>query len=341
MEANWRAVAITAVAPIAWASTYPVIRHLLPADEPLTTALIRALPAGLLLLLIARRAPHGHWWWRAVVLGALNFAGFFALTTVAAHLLPSSVATVVTTAGPVFIILLAWAILRERPTLAALAGAGLGVIGVVMLVGGATGAIDPLGVAASVGGMLLSSIGAILARRWSDGTSVVATTSWQLIAGGLMLLPAALIVEGVPAAPTPLQLGAYAWLSVVATALAFLAWFSGLRALPAQRVGLVGLLNPLTGVLLGTLIAGEHLAVPQWIAVGVVLAGVIVGQLGRRGVGRRGATSAEHDLDTEPGRGDGEQGEHRRGDDVGALAAACVHGDGAHHDDGEPRPRER
>ena len=279
MEVNWRAVAITAIAPITWASTYPVIRHILPADEPITTALIRALPAGILLLLIARRMPHGNWWWRSVVLGILNFAAFFVLTTISAHLLPSSVATVTTIAGPVFMILLAWGILRERPTITALAGAALGVIGIVLLVGAAAGAIDPLGVAASLAAMALSAVGAVLARKWSDGTPLLATTSWQLIAGGLILVPIALLVEGVPAPPTPLELAGYAWVCIVATAIAYVAWFYGLRALEAQRVGIVGLLNPVTGVLLGTLVAGELLAPLQWVAVLIVLAGVVVGQL--------------------------------------------------------------
>jgi len=289
MEANWRAVAITAIAPIAWASTYPVVRYLLPPDQPITTALIRALPAGLILLLLARRLPRGRWIWRSVVLGALNVSGFFVLTTVAAHLLPSSVATVVTIVGPVFIILLAWAILHERPTLAALAGAALGAVGVVLLMGGASGAIDPIGVVASIAAMLLSSIGAILMRRWSDETPLLASTSWQLVAGGLMLLPFDLLIEGVPAPPTPLELAADAWLTIVATAIAYLAWFTGLRRLPAQRVGLVGLLNPVTGVLLGTLVAGERLAVAQWIAIVIVLSGVVVGQLGGQAGSRPGA----------------------------------------------------
>jgi probable blue pigment (indigoidine) exporter len=353
VRANWHAVAITAIAPITWASTYPVIRHLLPADEPITTALIRALPAGILLLLISRRRPHGHWWWRSVVLGILNFAAFFVLTTVSAHLLPSSVATVTTTAGPVFMILLAWAILRERPTIAAFAGAALGIIGVVLLVGAAAGTIDPLGVAASLGAMILSSIGSILARKWSDGTPLIASTGWQLIAGGLILLPLALALEGVPAVPTPIQFAGYAWISLVATAIAFVAWFAGLRALPAQRVGIVGLLNPVTGVLLGTLIAGEHLAGLQWIAVAIVLGGVVVGQLGARPARSRGAVrldrgasagasparpaprSALDDEEAEHRSSDREHEEHDVRDDHLPLAAARMHDHGPDHDDRE------
>src|SRR5690348_15660987 len=49
-----RWVAVTAVAPVAWGSTYVVTRAVLP-PEPLWGAVLRALPAGLLLLLVARR----------------------------------------------------------------------------------------------------------------------------------------------------------------------------------------------------------------------------------------------------------------------------------------------
>ena len=42
-------IALTAVAPIAWGSTYFVTRHLLPADSPIWGAVIRCLPAGILL----------------------------------------------------------------------------------------------------------------------------------------------------------------------------------------------------------------------------------------------------------------------------------------------------
>src|SRR5262245_25899429 len=64
MEGNrLRWILITAIAPIAWGSSYYVTRHLLPADAPLWGGVLRALPAGLIVLLIARRLPTGAWWW--------------------------------------------------------------------------------------------------------------------------------------------------------------------------------------------------------------------------------------------------------------------------------------
>ena len=63
-EKQLRWMLITALAPIAWGSTYVVTRQLLPADSPLWGGVLRAIPAGLLVLLIARRLPRGQWWWR-------------------------------------------------------------------------------------------------------------------------------------------------------------------------------------------------------------------------------------------------------------------------------------
>ncbi|MFF1797479.1 EamA family transporter, partial [Kitasatospora sp. NPDC058263] len=72
MEANIRWILVTAVAPVAWGANYYVTREFLPADRPLWGAALRALPAGLILLALARRLPRGAWWWRSAVLGLLN-----------------------------------------------------------------------------------------------------------------------------------------------------------------------------------------------------------------------------------------------------------------------------
>jgi probable blue pigment (indigoidine) exporter len=85
-------ILVTAIAPSLWGTTYLVTTELLPAGRPLLAAVIRALPAGLLLVAITRRLPQGSWWWRAFVLGALNIGVFFALLFVAAYRLPGGVA---------------------------------------------------------------------------------------------------------------------------------------------------------------------------------------------------------------------------------------------------------
>jgi probable blue pigment (indigoidine) exporter len=276
MEAKW--VAVTAVAPVAWGSNYYVTHEFLPADHPLYGALLRALPAGLLLLAIRPALPRGAWWWRSLVLGTLNVGAFFVLIYVSAQLLPTSVAATVMATSPVVMMLFAWLLVVNPPRVRQLTGAGLGIAGVALMLFTGTVAVDFRGVLASAGAMVMSSLGYVLAKKWGDGVDVLSLTAWQLVAGALVLLPVAVVAEGVPRLDGPAVLG-FAYVTVIATALAFAAWFAGLRHLDAGTVGLVGLLNPVTGVLLGTAIAAEALSLQQVFGLALVLAGILVPHL--------------------------------------------------------------
>ncbi len=276
MEAKWRWMLVTAIAPVAWGSNYFVTRHFLPDGDPLWGAALRALPAGILLLLLARKLPRGSWWWRSAVLGVLNVGGFFFLIYVASQLLPSSVAATIMATSAGVLMLLAWPLLAERPRLVGVLGTLLGFGGVCVLLVGDGAAIEPWGVAASLLAMLMSSTGFVLTKRWAPTESPLTVTSWQLIAGGLLILPFALVVEGAPPELDAPALAGFAYVVVVATALAFVAWFTGLRHLPAGTVGIVGLLNPVTGVLLGTVLAAEPFGLRQVLGTALVLAGVVI-----------------------------------------------------------------
>ncbi|MPZ86062.1 MAG: EamA family transporter [Actinophytocola sp.] len=285
MEATFRWVLVTAIAPVAWGSNYFVTHEFLPAGHPLYGGFLRALPAGLLLLAMCRRLPRGSWWWRSLVLGALNMSAFFALIYVAAQILPTSVAATVMATSPVVMMLFAWMLMSARPRVRHLAGAGIGLAGVALMLFTGAVAVDLRGVLASIGAMVMSSFGYVLTKRWGGYVDVLSLTSWQLIAGGLVLLPVAVVVEGAPPGLDAPAVGGFAYVAVVATALAFVAWFAGLRHLDAGTVGLVGLLNPVTGVLLGTVVAAEALSGRQLFGLALVLTGIM---LGRPGGARKG-----------------------------------------------------
>ncbi|MFI6712412.1 DMT family transporter [Nonomuraea sp. NPDC050478] len=278
MEATFRWLPVTAIAPVAWGATYYVTQQFLPADHPMYGAAIRALPAGLLLLLVRRRLPRGSWWWKSAVLGTLNMGAFFALVYLAAQTLPTSVASTIMATSPMVMMLFAWAALSERPRVTHLAGACVGIAGVGLMLLEDMGAAGLTGILASVSAMTMSSLGYVLAKRWSGDVDVFSLTSWQLIAGGAALVPVAVAVEG---APPPLDgpaLLGFGYVTVIATALAFAAWFAGLRHLSAGTVGLIGLLNPVTGVLLGTVLAGETLTGRQIFGLVLVFLGILLGQ---------------------------------------------------------------
>ncbi|MEU7488484.1 EamA family transporter [Streptomyces sp. NPDC042319] len=306
MEANLRWVALTAVAPVAWGTNYYVTREFLPADHPLYGAALRALPAGLVLLALRRQLPRGAWWWRSAVLGLLNVSVFFVLVYAASQLLPTSIASTVMALSPLTMMLMAWLLVSERPRAAHLAGAATGLAGVCLMLLTGAGGVSVAGALASATAMLTSSFGYVLTKRWSAGTDVLASTAWQLTAGGLFLLPVAAVTEGAPPALSTPTLLAFGYVALIATALAFAAWFTGLRHLPAGTVGLVGLLNPVTGVLLGLILAGETLTPQQLCGVVLVLAGVALGHptgaAGQRGSSRASVRSVSGEHHTrEPG----------------------------------------
>ena len=222
-------ILITAIAPIAWGSSYVVTRQLLPADAPLWGGLLRALPAGLILLAISRRLPTGSWWWRSLLLGALNVGGFFVLVYIAGQRLPSSLAATLMSTSALVMMLFAWGMLRQRPRLIAVLGALVGLAGVAVMLGLGGGPVDLWGVAVALGAMVASSFGYILTSRWGSDIPAVTMSSWQLLGGSVLLIPVAIVVEGPPPALTPVSALGFVYLSVVATAIAYVAWFTGLR----------------------------------------------------------------------------------------------------------------
>ncbi|QKW07081.1 EamA family transporter [Streptomyces sp. NA04227] len=270
---------MTALAPALWGSTYLVTTELLPPGRPLLAATMRALPAGLLLLLVTRRLPKGDWWWRAAVLGALNIAVFLALLFVAAYRLPGGVAATVASMQPLLVAVLAAVLLGERlrawTLLCGLAGAA----GVALLVLRADARLDPIGVAAALGSAVVMAVGLVLGKRWVAPAPLLAVTGWQLTAGGVLLLPVMLAVEGPPPAHlTGENWAGFAYLCLICTALTYVLWFRGLGALPATRITFLSLLSPLVATVLGWLVLGQGLTAWQLLGAVVVLGALAVAQ---------------------------------------------------------------
>ncbi len=269
---------VTAVAPIAWGTTYIVTENFLPPDRPLFAAAARALPAGLVLLAWRRQLPHGDWWWKAALLGLCNIGLFFPLIFLAAYELPGGLAATVQAMSPLAVMAIALPALGERPGVRRVVAALVGLLGVGLLVLRAGGELSTLGLVAAVGSVVVSALGFVLVKRWPSPTDMLTTISWQLVAGGLVLVPVALLVEGAPPALSATNLGGLLWLTTMGTAVAYYCWFRGLVRMPAGAVAIVGLVNPVVGTLLGVLFAGELFGRAQALGMVLVLGGVVAGQ---------------------------------------------------------------
>ncbi|WP_256920175.1 EamA family transporter [Streptomyces hilarionis] len=278
-------VLLTALAPVSWGTTYAVTTEFLPADRPLFTGLMRALPAGLLLLALGRVLPRGVWWGKAAILGALNIGAFFPLLFLSAYRLPGGMAAVVGSVGPLFVVGLSALLLGQRPTARNLVTGVVAAFGVSLVVLKAAGALDLLGVLAALASAASMSTGTVLTKKWGrpEGVGPLALAGWQLTAGGLLIAPLAFLVEGPPPALDGRAVGGYLYLALANTAVSYWLWFRGIGRLSATQVTFLAPLSPLTAAVVGWAALGQALTPVQLAGMALAFGATVAGQLGTRG----------------------------------------------------------
>ena len=227
------------------------------------------LPAGIALLLWSRQFPQRGEWWKLIITGILNIGAFQALLFIAAYRLPGGLAAVIGAIQPLLVMLLAWCVDRQRSPWLAVVSACAGIIGMAMLLLSPRTVLDSLGIGAAFLGAVSMALGTWLSRRWALSLPVVAMTGWQLLIGGIVLLPIALLVDPPLLNITPLQAAGYVWLCVAGAMLAYGLWFRGISRLSPVAVSAMSLLSPVTAVLLGWIFLGQKIE-------GMALAGLIV-----------------------------------------------------------------
>lgn len=277
---DWTVAATTALAPLVWGSTYIVAAEILPSGRPLTAAVLRVLPAGLLLAIWLRSWPARGDWGRLLVLSALNIGAFQALLFIAANRLPGGVAAVLGAIQPVVVLLLGRCVDgRHMPALAW--GAALwAVAGMTALMSrpeSLPGAgIDRLGTLAALGGACCMATGTWLGARRQLALPLLSLTGWQLLLGGLMLAPWALATEAPLPTLSATQWAGYLYLSLVGALLAYALWFRGVALLPPAATAALGLLSPVSATVLGWLLLSQSFS--GWGLAGLcsVLASVLV-----------------------------------------------------------------
>ncbi|MDB5524555.1 MAG: eamA-like transporter family protein [Rhizobium sp.] len=277
-------ILLTAIAPIIWGSTYVVTTGLLPQGYPLTVALLRALPAGLFLLLLVRQLPQGIWWGRVFLLGALNFSFFLSMLFISAYRLPGGVAATVGAIQPLIVIALSRPLLGSPVKMPAVVAGLVGLAGVALLVLTPNAALDPIGVIAGLAGAVSMALGTVLSRYWQPPVSPLTFTAWQMTAGGILLIPVALLTE--PALPhlTVTNWIGFVQLGLVGTALTYVLWFRGISRIEPAAVSTLGFLSPTVAVILGWAIAGQTLSALQIAGIAIVLASTWASQQAQTGV---------------------------------------------------------
>jgi probable blue pigment (indigoidine) exporter len=257
----------TLLAPISWGTTYVTVTELLPSGRPLLVAALRVLPAGALLVGVgwwrSRWWPDPADWRRLALLAICNFGVFFPLLIVAIYRLPGGVAASVGGVQPLLVGVITWAATgRSMRRLDIVIGV-LAASGVAMVVIRPGASIDPVGVFAALGANVSFSAGVVATKQLPTFADRFASTGYQMLLATALLIPIMLFAEGPPPEITVVNIVGFAYLSIVATGVAFVIWFAGIGRLPPQAPPVLGLAAPLTGAALGWLLLGEDLTIIQ------------------------------------------------------------------------------
>jgi len=268
-----------------WGATFFFVAVALGALPPLTLVMARVGLAALLLVPLALIAGHRlpaslSAWGPYVVLALLNNVTPFALMTYGQTQIASALAAVLNATTPLFALTIARVVAGEVLRAAKLAGVGLGITGVGVLMGPSALGLDTasaLGMLAVLVGAMSYGFAALWMRRLRSTPPLVSAAA-QLICSTAMLAPVAAYVDRfwMLPVPGPAAIGAVIGLAVFSTALAYVVFFRINATAGPTNVMLVTLLIPVTATALGVLILGEALAPNQIAGALIIASGLVV-----------------------------------------------------------------
>ncbi|MGD9997245.1 MAG: DMT family transporter [Ilumatobacteraceae bacterium] len=216
---------------------------------------------------------------RLAWLGVLNPGLAYALSLAGLSRITASASALLWATEPVLILLLAWCVLRQRPTGAILSCAAAALVGVLLVVARPGVAIGATGVALTLAGVGACAVYTVASSRYlgmSSTTIVVLLQQAAAFAFSLVLLAGAVAFDRVGALD---QVSATAWVSALTSGalyygVAFWFYLRGLRTCSPTIAGLFINLVPVFGVTAAAVLLDERLIGRQWIGATIVLASV-------------------------------------------------------------------
>ena len=295
------APALFAMLCIVWGTSWIAMKLALAEVPPFSFTVVRSFVAGVAMLALSgtaapvellRRAP-GRMLAVAFLTNTLTYAGLYWGT---ARVSTGLAAIVNNALMPVGLFAFGLAFREEAFSRRRLAGIALGALGLAMLFAPQstpTGdAASLAGLAAVAAGTLAYCLGSVWSRPLLRGASPVAVGSLQMLAGGLMMVPIAVLVEQpgpdlLAALARPVPLASLLWLSIAAGAAGLTIYLRLIRDWGPTRAGMYAFVSPLIAVVLGALVLGERLGPMEWIGGAAMLAAAALVLPGHRAGGRR------------------------------------------------------
>ena len=205
--------------------------------------------------------------------GLVGVSLFYGAYMLAVQTGGAALASVLLYTAPAWVALLAWLVLRERPTRRKLAAVAITVVGVALVALGGGGEVR-VGAAAIGWGLVAGwsyALYYLFGRRYFARYAAPAVFAVALPVGALGLLP---FVSFAPKSAA--AWGAILFVAVVPTYGAYLLYAAGLRRVEATRAATVATVEPVVAALAAWAAFGERLAPLAALGGAVVLAGVLL-----------------------------------------------------------------
>ena len=271
---------------VVWGSTYLGIRLALEGGAlPLTTVSgARFIVAGSLMYAVLRwrgmAAPTGRQWRNLVFMGLTMLVLGNGMVVLAERTVSSGLAATAVASVPLWMALFG-AIRGEHATKGEWLGIAIGFLGVVWLNAGSSLTASPQGLILLLIAPIGWAFGSVSARRL-DLPAPFMTAAGQMICGGVMLVALGLATGERPTTwPSMNGLLAVAYLCMFGSIVAFTAYVWLLHNVRPALAGSYAYVNPVIAVLLGAWIGHERFGAHDLLAMGVILAGVVVLTLAR------------------------------------------------------------
>lgn len=275
---------------VLWGSTYLGIRLAIETLPPFLMAATRFSLAGAILYSWAvlkgeRFIPPLHMWRRALVIGGLLLLGGNGGVTWAEKYVATGLAALLVSTEPLWVVVLNWALSRQRPNWKVLLGVLIGLVGVAMLVGDGLRTNGHSAWSLVAGGVVLVAAfswgaGSIYSSRRPLQVSTLMAAGMQMLSGGFLLFVFALAVGDAHrlnlANASWTSIGAFFYLLVFGSLVGFTAYSWLLNNVTPARAATYAYVNPVVAVFLGWLVAGEPLTRQMLIAAAVIIGSVIL-----------------------------------------------------------------
>jgi len=254
-----------------WGSTYLAIRVMVETVPALLGAGVRFVVAGAALLFLTslrrerRSLPSRPDLLRLAVIGTLLAAGGNGLVTVAEKHVPSALSALVIASVPLWIVVFR-SVSGDRPRAATVGGVAIGFAGVALLLlpGNRPAGVPLDSTLVLVAAAMSWALGSLLAQRWRVPVKPLVATGWQMLAGGLVMMLAALAAGELGdvrwSAFSAKSVWSLAYLILIGSLVGYSAYTWLLENVPISKVSTYAYVNPVVAVILGWAILGEHIS---------------------------------------------------------------------------------